>query len=77
MNVLLWFMFLVAMSTGSDVEEVQTEAEEVIRWREGRTFGESIIQRRRTLMDGLHPRGIASMMLTFKLAHLPVMVGGS
>lgn len=38
-----------AVSVGSDAEEVQAEAEEVISWREGRTFGESFLQRRRTL----------------------------
>lgn len=35
------------MSTGPHAEEVQTEAEEVVRQHEGQAVGESGVQRRR------------------------------
>lgn len=47
------FVVLTApcVSTGSDVEEVEAEAEEVVRRREGRPLGEPGVPRRRTLTD--------------------------
>lgn len=37
------------LCAGPDAQEVQAEAEEVVGRREGRTFGESFVQRRGTL----------------------------
>lgn len=39
------------VSAGSDVEEVEAEAEEVVRRREGRPLGEPGVPRRKTLTD--------------------------